>query len=131
MAVSTAPEVRSAGAPRLAPGIELIGEYQDSGFKEAPWLVRRSDGQTVQLSRLLYAVAERADGGSDYETMASDVSREVGRGVSAENVRELMGKLETLGVVEVPGHPVPELKRNDPMTALKFRAALVPEGVVD
>ncbi|MHA6796868.1 hypothetical protein ACVGVM_25650 [Pseudonocardia bannensis] len=37
-------------APRPAAGIELIGRYQGSGFTEPRYLVRRGDGQVVQLS---------------------------------------------------------------------------------
>src|SRR5215213_8883452 len=45
---------------RRADGIELIGEFEDSGFVEPPHLARRADGQVVQLSELLYAVARAA-----------------------------------------------------------------------
>jgi putative peptide zinc metalloprotease protein len=122
----------ASAPPRLAEGIELIGEYEDSGFKEAPWLVRRSDGQTVQISRILYAIAQRADGRHDYTAIAREVSDEIGRGVSADNVRTLVEKqLRSLGVVAAADGTSPELKRNDPMTALKFRARVVPEGVVN
>jgi putative peptide zinc metalloprotease protein len=46
----------------LADGVELIGEYEDSGFKEPPLLARRADGQMIQLTWLLYLVAAAADG---------------------------------------------------------------------
>ena len=45
-----------------AAGVELIGELPGSGYKEPPALVRRADGQTVQLTRLLYVVLEEIDG---------------------------------------------------------------------
>jgi putative peptide zinc metalloprotease protein len=48
------------------PGLELLGEYQGSGFAEPRYLVRRCDGQVIQLSRLLYlVVAAVADGSGD------------------------------------------------------------------
>ena len=56
-----------ADAPRLAEGIELIGEFEDSGFKEPPLLARRADGQVVQLTQLLYLVAEACDGARDVD----------------------------------------------------------------
>src|SRR5918912_1151231 len=56
-----------APPPKLAPGIELVGEFEGSGFKEAPYIVRRADGQVVQLPRLLYLVAESIDGQRGYE----------------------------------------------------------------
>ena len=131
--VPTAAAASHAGdAPRLAEGIELIGEYEDSGFKEAPWLVRRPDGQTVQLTHLLYAIAQRADGSRDYQAIAAEVSQELHRGVSPDNVRMLVDKkLRRLGVLAAPDGSSPMLKRNDPMTALRFRASVIPEGVVN
>ncbi len=64
--------------PRPAEGVELIGEYEGSGFKKAPYLARRGDGQTVQLTRLLYLVAEAADGSRDGPT--STTTALTGRG---------------------------------------------------
>ena len=57
--------------PRLAEGIELIGEYQGSGFVQAPYIVRRADGQVIQLPRLLYLLAANVDGERDHERLAS------------------------------------------------------------
>ena len=47
------PRVRPAplDAPRLADGVELLGEYKDSGYSQPPSLVRRADGQVIQMSR--------------------------------------------------------------------------------
>ena len=54
----------------LADGVELIGEYEGSGFKEPPLLARRADGQVVQLSPLLYDVATACDGRRDDDAVA-------------------------------------------------------------
>src|ERR1700684_2326669 len=48
--------------PRLLDGTELLGQAAGSGLREPPYLVRRCDGQVVQLSRLLYMLASRMDG---------------------------------------------------------------------
>src|ERR1700716_2508517 len=72
--------------PQLANGIELIGEYKGSGFKEPPYLARRADGQVLQLPRLLYLVAAKADGTRTYGDIARAVTDEFGRGVSEDNV---------------------------------------------
>ncbi|GAC1345262.1 MAG: hypothetical protein NVSMB29_19450 [Candidatus Dormibacteria bacterium] len=121
----------AGGPPQLAKDIELVGEYEDSGFKEAPYIVRRADGQTVQLTQLLYLVAEACDGRRDYAAIAEHVGSTFGRRVSAENVATLVDqKLRPLGVLAMPDGTSVELKRNDPMTALTFRAGLVPEGAV-
>ena len=66
---------------RLAEGIELVGEYKDSGFKTPPWIVRRADGQVVQLPRLLYLIAEQADGRRGNEEIGAHVSQAIRRGV--------------------------------------------------
>src|SRR5436190_19944371 len=62
----------SAGGepPRLAPGVELVGEFEGSGFKQPPMIARRADGQAVQLPALLYTVAEQIDGERDHEAIA-------------------------------------------------------------
>jgi hypothetical protein len=51
--------------PRLADGVELLGEYKDSGYVQPPSLVRRPDGQVIQMSRLLYQVTCQIDGSRD------------------------------------------------------------------
>jgi putative peptide zinc metalloprotease protein len=120
----------TALAPRLAEGIEMIGEYEGSGFKEAPFIARRADGQTLQLTRLLYGVAESADGNRDYAAMADVVTASLGRKVSADNVRFLVEKkLRPLGVLAAADGSSPKLDRPDPLLALKFRTAVIPEGI--
>ncbi|MGW7365566.1 hypothetical protein ACWGI8_19520 [Streptomyces sp. NPDC054841] len=85
--------------PRLGAGLQLLGEYQGSGSKERKYLVRRGDGQVVQLSRLLYLVTEAVDGVRDTETISHRVSARFGREVSADNIEYLIEqKLEPLGV---------------------------------
>ena len=119
---------RHTHAPRLAEGIELIGEYEGSGFKEAPYIARRGDGQTIQLSQLLHLVAEHCDGTRDEREIARLVSAEFGRKVSAGNVEFLVErKLRPLGVLAEADGSSPEIAKPDQLLALKFRTALVPE----
>src|SRR5918997_1466947 len=116
--------------PRLAAGIELIGEYKESGYKKAPYIARRADGQTIQMPELLYQVAEEVDGKTGYGEIAERVTEKVQRGVSDDNIRLLVEeKLRPLGVVANADGSSPELRKIDPMLALKFRAALIPENV--
>ena len=118
--------------PQLAPGIELLGEYEGSGFKETPYLARRADGQVIQLSRLLYLVAAQADGQRSFEEIADRVSEEFGRDVSADNIRFLMEKkLRPLGVIADDDGSVPEnLQRSNPLLGLRLRVGLVPARAV-
>jgi putative peptide zinc metalloprotease protein len=117
--------------PTLCEGIELIGEYEGSGFREAPYIARRGDGQVIQLPPLLYVVAEHVDGKRDYAAIAERVTETFGRGVSADNIRVIVEeKLRPLGVTTQADGSSPKLEKLDPMLALKFRAALVPTGLV-
>src|SRR3954470_23005078 len=97
-----APRPQSAGGEvlALADGVELVGEYEDSGFKDPPLLARRADGQMVQLTRLLHLVAPASDARRDEEYIAATVSEDYGRRVSADDVRFLAEKqLRPLGVL--------------------------------
>ena len=121
----------AGGTPKLAPGIELIGEYEDSGFKEAPYIARRADGQVVQMSHLLYTIAQAIDGSKSYEQIAEQASQAYGKRIDAGQAQSIVEKkLRQLGVVADPDGTAPDLKRVDPMTALNLRASVVPEGIV-
>src|SRR2546423_10185602 len=118
--------------PQLARGIDLIGRYEGSGFKEAPYIARRADGQVIQLAPLLYLIAELADGVRTNEEIAAAASEAIQRGVSADNVRQLADKrLRPLGVIAPADGSEPELQKADPLLALKLRAALGPQRVVN
>jgi putative peptide zinc metalloprotease protein len=118
--------------PRLAPGTELVGEYQGSGFKEPVYLVRRADGQFIQLARLPYLVAAEADGESGFEQIALRVSQDFGRTVSADNVRFFVEeRLRPLGVLAATNGSNAKLPRTKSVLALTFRTPIVPEGVVE
>src|SRR5437764_10464681 len=118
--------------PRLAEGIDLIGVYEGSGFKNPPYIARRSDGQVIQLAPLLYLIAELADGRRTNEEIAAAVSEAIKRGVSADNVRQLVDeRLRPLGVIAGADGAQPELQKLDPMLALKLRVAVVPPSVVN
>jgi putative peptide zinc metalloprotease protein len=125
-------EAAAKPAPQLAEGIELIGEYAGSGFKEAPYIARRADGQVIQMAKLLYLVAEEIDGQRGYAEIGERVTEKFGRGLDAEMTQIVVEeKLAPLGIVALPGRPAPELKKVDPLLALKFRVAVVPERAVN
>ena len=117
--------------PRLADGVELLGEFEDSGFENPPHLARRADGQIIQLTELLHLVADAADGERDEEALADVVSERFGRRVSADNIRFLVEKkLRPLGVLAAADGSSPRLRKIDPLLALKYRTALVPAPAV-
>jgi putative peptide zinc metalloprotease protein len=118
--------VETAYPARLADGIELLGELKDSGFAEPRSLIRRADGQVIQLSRLLYLVSGLLDGARGAEEIASAVSAGLGRTLTAEQVRYLItAKLAPLGVIAGQGAPAPPTA--SPLLGLRARVTLLPE----
>ncbi len=114
-------------APRLAEGVQLLGEYRDSGYRQPPSLVRRADGQVIQMSRLLYLVARRIDGSRSLAAIANLVSDDLGRTINAEQVRYLItAKLLPLGIVAGQGAPAAP-PQAAPLLALRARGTLLPE----
>jgi putative peptide zinc metalloprotease protein len=112
----------------LADGVELIGEYEGSGYKEPPSLVRRSDGQVIQLPPLLYAVAAGLRDGESYDAIASRVSHEIRRELAPDQVQFLVEeKLRPLGIVTLADGSSPALEKPDPFLGLRFRAAVISE----
>jgi putative peptide zinc metalloprotease protein len=75
--------------PVLAPNVQLIGELKESGFKDRQWLIQR-DGQFIQLTELLYHVAEQANGEHTLEEIAASVTEATEWLVSPDNVRQIV-----------------------------------------
>src|SRR6266850_658252 len=110
-----AAEAAARPAPKLCDGIELIGVYEGSGFKEPPYIARRADGQVVQMPKLLYLLAEEIDGQKNDGEIAERVSEKFQRGLDAEMVEMLVAeKLAPLGVAQAPDGSQPELQKIDP-----------------
>jgi putative peptide zinc metalloprotease protein len=104
-----------------AAGVELIGEMAGSGYRVPPSLVRRADGQTVQLTPLLYATLREIDGSRTPEEVAAAVSESTDRTVSEDNVHLLAGKLRPLGLLVQSDGSQPEVKKRPPLLGLRFR----------
>ena len=117
--------VDTAYPPRLAEGTELLGELKDSGFAQPQSLVRRADGQVIQLSRLLYMVTCLLDGTRGADDIAAEMSAELGRKLTAEQVGYLItAKLAPLGIVAGQGKTAPPTA--SPLLALRARVTLLP-----
>ncbi len=118
-------------APRLAEGIELVGRFEDSGFKEAPYIARRRDGQMVQMPPMLYALAEVIDGEAHEPELARRFSERIERQVEPDMVQTLLDEqLRPLGVVAERDGSSPKIDKVDPLLALKFRTKVLPDGFV-
>ena len=117
---------------RRASGVELIGEFEGSGFKETPLLARRPDGQVVQLTDLLFEVAQASDGRRDVHEVAAVVGERTGRPVNAENVTMLAQKqLRPLGLLALADGTTAEVEKREPPMSLRHRKALLSEGTVN
>jgi putative peptide zinc metalloprotease protein len=118
--------------PRLADGVELLGEYKDSGYTNPPSLVRRADGQVIQLSKLLYLVARGMDGRRGPVGIADQISDDLGRALSPGQVCYLIvAKLAPLGIVAGQRAPRGQAADAPPpaapsLLALRARGTLLP-----
>lgn len=125
MTVSTHGSESVDAGPRRADGVELIGEMAGSGYRVPPSLARRADGQTVQLTPLLYAILRESDGDHSSADIAAAVSESTGRTVSADNVDHLVDKqLRPLGLLVRADGGQPVLKKRNPLLGLRFRYAV-------
>ncbi|MGO4493180.1 hypothetical protein AB4Y86_13975, partial [Arthrobacter sp. 2YAF22_2] len=126
-AAATAPS--TLPPPALADGVQLIGETKGSGYKQAPSLVRRADGQTIQLTRLLYLVLEAVDGRRGLEEIADHAGSAFGKRVSAENVRTLIDtQLLPLGLLRLADGSQPEVRKANPLLGMRFRYSVTDPG---
>ena len=128
----------AAAPPALVPGLELMGEMEDSGFEETPYLARRPDGQVIQLPQLLYVLAEQIDGRRGYDEIAAGVTQAVGAELEPGDARFLVDeKLAPLGLVAGPEaaaaaqeraeQQADEPKPGDDLLALTWKAKVIPE----
>jgi putative peptide zinc metalloprotease protein len=121
-----------AAPPRLADGVELIGEFTGSGFEEPPYIARRADGQIVQIGKLFYLVAERIDGEASYDEIAERVTESAQRELDGELAQYIVEeKLRPLGLIATEAGAAQELSKVDPLLALKFRAGVISEHHVN
>ena len=112
-------------APARADGLVLLGTMVGSGYRTPPALVRRADGQTLQLTPLLHAVLEAVDGRRTEAEIAAVVSTAVRRSVSPDIVATLVDEhLRPLGLVKLADGTEPPLKRSNPLLGLRWRLAV-------
>src|SRR5690349_17207730 len=90
--------VPAAGFAR-ADGIELLGPVHGCGYRDGAALVRRADGQMVQLGALMYALLDCVEGDCDKADLARRLSERLGRRVGEEHVTRLAEKLAAQGLL--------------------------------
>jgi putative peptide zinc metalloprotease protein len=113
-----------------AGGVELLGEIPGSGYRRRPALARRADGQVISLTPLLQQVMLAVDGRATVAEVAEQVSASSGRLVRPDDVRQLVGtSLRPLGLLRRADGSEPELRRADPLLALRFRRVVTDPAV--
>jgi putative peptide zinc metalloprotease protein len=116
---------QAIAVPVRAEGVELLGEMQGSGYREPPALVRRADGQILQLTPLLYEVLKAVDGTRDLGEIADVVAAASARGVSPADVSTLLdAHLIQLGLLRLADGSEPDVKKSDPLLRMRFRVAV-------
>ena len=125
--VTGSPGTGGSAAPARADGVVLVGEMEGSGYRTPPALARRADGQTVQLTPLLYATLSALDGRRSYADVADAVAAATGKPVSEANARELVEKLHPTGLVAAADGTTPEAPRSNPLLGLRFKVAVTDE----
>ena len=125
LAPSSTPGIRPVH--RLAENTELIGEYQGSGFQEPRFLIRRSDGQVMQLPALLYRVAGSLDGRRNDGELAAELAAELDQDLTAEQFSFLVEeKLRPAGIIAADDEP----DAAEPPAPVKSDPLLSPRGAV-
>jgi putative peptide zinc metalloprotease protein len=118
--------------PTLAEGVKLAGQMHESAFEDPPWLLERDGAGYIQVTALLYQIAEQCDGQHTIGEIADEVSNKSGRSVTADNVRLLIAKqLVPRGLIEIPGVEQPKIEAGarSPL-ALNMRVRMIgPEAV--
>lgn len=136
MIVMTAEQATGRAAPRdgwrLPAGLQHLGRMQGSGIQEPTYLLRRADGQVVQVSELLHLVVSAMNGDRTPEQVADAVSGAFGRTLTPDGLAHLVeARLEPLGLVERAdrerGAPPPQAQ---PILSLTLRGTLLPARAV-
>jgi putative peptide zinc metalloprotease protein len=118
------PPAPQAGGLTQAPlnrgeGVELLGPVHGSGYKDGAALVRRGDGQMVQLGPLMYGLLEGADGNRGNGELAAALTERLGRRFDEEHVVRLAEKLADQGLLAGTEHKAPP--RRNPLLALRWK----------
>ena len=105
-----------------ADGLELLGEVEDSGYERGISLVRRGDGQMVQLGPLQYALLEAVDGERDCSKLSTAMCDRLGRECDEAAVAAIAQKLAEQGLLAGFEDKAP--KRSNPLLALRWKVVV-------
>jgi putative peptide zinc metalloprotease protein len=124
-----APPVEAAPEAVLdrAEGVELLGDADAAGYEGGASLVRRADGQMVQVGQLMYALLECVDGRRTTSELAELLSERLGRGCDEEHVAGLAEKLAAQGLLAGTESNAPP--RRNPLLALRWKVLVTNPAV--
>jgi putative peptide zinc metalloprotease protein len=116
---------RLLARPQRAPGVQLLGEMQESGFKDRQWLARR-DGRFIQLTEPLYRVLEYSDGTRSPAAVAQAVTDHSAWAVGEDIVRHIiLTKLLPLGLVGEQLSPSQRPSRSSSALSVNLRMKML------
>lgn len=118
--------------PKLAPNIKLMGQMQGSAFVDPPWLLEREDQGYVQVTELLYRVAERCDGQHTAEEIAQSITQ-AGTPVNPATIQGLIAQmLVPRGLVQTADGQVAEVSRSGPSPlSVNLRMKVLPASLIE
>ncbi|TLM81019.1 hypothetical protein FDW83_17860 [Pseudarthrobacter sp. NamE2] len=132
--MTTAPDAAYDQRWSLVPGLAFLGPVQGSGLKDRSYLLRRGDGQVVQLSELLHMVLLSVSAEKRLQETAREVSDAYGRELNVAGLCHLLDKrLGPMGLVQVAAASAdaPAPPTANPLLALRLRGTLLPEKTVN
>jgi putative peptide zinc metalloprotease protein len=124
--------------PRRSDNVRLVGPMNESAFATQPWLIERN-GKFIQVTELLYRIAELSDGTHSIDQLASLASDALRSHVSPDLVwRMLETRLVPIGIIAAqPPLQAPSASSNGSIAAarsplaLNMRMAVVRPGLID
>ena len=122
-------EPPAQGALDRARGIELLGDVDGGGYERGAALVRRADGQMVQLGPLLYALLDCVDGRRDVGELAACLSERLDRRLDGEQVVLLAEKLAAQGLLAGTEENAPE--RRNPLLGLRCKVLVTDRRITE
>jgi len=115
-------DVQPAEKPALGRHVHLSGKMEGLGFRESQWLLE-SRGKFIQVTELLYRIAEQADGNHTLKQIAALVSDSTEWSLEAQDVNYLIkSKLVALGLMQDEVIPESSASSSPLKLNLQFRA---------
>lgn len=122
-------ETQDMERPTRSPDVALAGQMPDSSFATPQWLIQRGD-RYLQVSEVLYRIAEACDGTHSCDEIAVLVGATTRKPVTAEDVRALVAqKLTPAGIVGAAGAATPPSRGASPLQ-INLRAAVIGARVI-